>query len=839
MAKEKLSDLHRLFIRLLVFKLILPSVLVAYILIGSSAYFNAQLIQHDQFILSQFLTQTIDDFLADTKTALSGLIQAAVTSNSSELLGYLETAYSSDPYFNKLIVFNSDLSIKSSYPSQVSSTAPLIARLPIFTDDVSSVSQPFYLPSGHPTVYLVTNLNGRGWLVGELKYSSLESFIVNRSSPLRGREVLLVDSNDQVFVSSSESSFKISEATKDLAVIREFPNTSLAIIKNQWTFLNINTLTQANWKLKIYYPLQYAFGGYLISASIIMLALVLIWIFVLLNFSSEFKNKISLPLIQFNEEINIISKGAFQERTRPLRSPAPYSEINDLANSFNHMYKAIYQRQQALIENEQKYRLLIEQSGDAIYLEQNGKFIIINQKFKDLFGDFKPEEAQPNGIHCLAADYARVFVQEQQLRMLSGEVTHLRFEFEAIDKDKKEISVEVATSVFLYRDQVAIQGVIRDVTQRKKAEQAEKDLRTLAEALRDTASVLTSTLNLDEVMDRILNNVGKVVPCEALNIMMIYNEPKEARIVAYKGYSERISELWLQSLTLPLHSTPNLDWMYKTGKPMVLPDTQADARWVSLPESRWINSYAGAPIKIMGQVIGFLNLDSPVLNFFSPDQADRLQAFSDQAGIAIHNAQLLRDLKHSNKELVDAYETTLQGWSRALELRDYETQGHTLRVLQLTIRLAKRLGIIEPELTNIRYGVLLHDIGKICIPDQILFKKGPLNSREWELMREHPNYAYQLLSPIQYLNSAIEIPYAHHERWDGKGYPKGISGEQIPLAARIFSVIDVWDALLSDRPYHKGLPQTQVISHLREQAGKQLDPMIVSEFLNMLDEEVA
>lgn len=839
MAVKKTGNLQTIFTRLLVFKLLLPTILIALILFGSSAYYNAVTIQHDQQLLAQYLMHTIDDYLTDTRQVISGLAPIALSPSLEDIYHHLSTAYTSDPYFHSFIILDEQKRVRVFYPPEAYPSTAFINRIPIFdesSENSIAVSQPYFstLP-GKPTAYLSTRVEGQGWLVGELKFDFIENVVKSRPSPLAGREVILVDKNDNIITSSLSNSIKPNQKESSTTLLaRSLDSSSLVIFQNNLAFFTASDFTQSGWQIKVLYPLQYAFGGYLITTSVFLGIILAIWLMVLLNINSEFKKQIYHPLMQFSQYINSISGSQTSERTRPIRIPAPFSEINDLSESFDHMSKTISSRQQALIENEQKYRVLIEQSGDAIYLEQNGEFVVINQKFTELFGEIKPAEKMSSGIHCLAASSSTVFVQEQQLRMLSGEVTNLRFEFVALDKNQQEIDVEVATSVFLYRNQMAIQGVIRDITQRKRAERAEKEQRALAEALRDTASALTSTLNLDEVMERILNNTGNVVPCEALNIMLIYGEPKEARIVASKGYTGRGMDAWLSKITFPLEKTPNLSWMYKTGKPMVLPNVLTDERWSPLEESRWIASYASAPIKVQGQVIGFLNLDSPEANFFSVDQADRLQAFADQAGIAIHNAQLLRDLSQSHKELTDAYETTLQGWSRALELRDYETQGHTLRVEELTTRLARKLGMTEPELTHLRYGVLLHDIGKICIPDQILFKRGPLTSHEWEIMREHPKYAYQMLSPIQYLNKSLDVPYCHHEWWNGAGYPQGLKGEEIPLAARIFSVVDVWDALVSDRPYHDGLPGPQVIQHLRNQAGKQLDPDIVHAFIEMI-----
>jgi putative nucleotidyltransferase with HDIG domain len=186
--------------------------------------------------------------------------------------------------------------------------------------------------------------------------------------------------------------------------------------------------------------------------------------------------------------------------------------------------------------------------------------------------------------------------------------------------------------------------------------------------------------------------------------------------------------------------------------------------------------------------------------------------------------------------LVVAYDATIEGWSSALDLRDKETEGHTQRVTRTTIRLARAMGVGDTQLMHLWRGALLHDIGKMGIPDAILLKPGPLTDEEWEIMRQHPDYARNMLAPIAYLRPALDIPYCHHEKWDGTGYPRGLKGEDIPLAARIFAVVDVWDALSFDRPYRMAWPADKVKQYIREQAGRHFEPQIVSLFLNMLNE---
>jgi len=192
-----------------------------------------------------------------------------------------------------------------------------------------------------------------------------------------------------------------------------------------------------------------------------------------------------------------------------------------------------------------------------------------------------------------------------------------------------------------------------------------------------------------------------------------------------------------------------------------------------------------------------------------------------------------QELENAQIELEHAYNATLEAWSLLLDLRDNDTEGHSQRVTAMSLRLARALGLSATELVHIQRGALLHDIGKMGVPDAILHKPGPLDDEEWSVMRKHPVYAYETLSGIPFLSQALDIPHYHHEKWDGTGYPCGLKGEQIPLAARIFAIVDIWDALRSDRPYRKGWPEERVRQHIRELAGAHLDPHIVEIFLEL------
>ncbi len=245
-------------------------------------------------------------------------------------------------------------------------------------------------------------------------------------------------------------------------------------------------------------------------------------------------------------------------------------------------------------------------------------------------------------------------------------------------------------------------------------------------------------------------------------------------------------------------------------------------------------SYFAAPLVTKGQILGVLELFHRRRLSTDQEWMDFLGMMASQAAIAIENATLFDNLQRTNTELALAYDTTLEGWSRALDLRDRETEGHTARVTGLTMKLARAIGMSESGMVHLRRGALLHDIGKMGIPDSILLKPGPLTENELEIMHRHPVYALDLLQPIAYLRPALPIPYLHHERWDGTGYPKGLKGEQIPLAARLFAVADVWDALCSERPYRAAWPMERVVEYMQSEAGTHFDPRIVEKFMELV-----
>jgi putative nucleotidyltransferase with HDIG domain len=302
--------------------------------------------------------------------------------------------------------------------------------------------------------------------------------------------------------------------------------------------------------------------------------------------------------------------------------------------------------------------------------------------------------------------------------------------------------------------------------------------------------------------------------------------------------------LWVKAhCNLPIAAIPREHTLFAVlGGPhdlVVVDDLAGDARTASHPMVALgprVRFYAAMPLIVEGHLLGVLEVLDRVPRSLAPEQAAGLRAVARQALGRLELSRVkaeraARRNRASTRELNVAYDATLASLAAALDLRDRETEGHLQRVADITVRLARVLGVPEDDLPHIRRGALLHDIGKMAIPDQILLKPSALNDEEWAIMHRHPVFAFEMLSPVTLLRPALDIPYCHHERWDGQGYPRGLKGEEIPLAARIFAVVDVWDALRSDRPYRAGWADDRVRDYIARRAGADFDPRVVEAFL--------
>jgi len=351
-------------------------------------------------------------------------------------------------------------------------------------------------------------------------------------------------------------------------------------------------------------------------------------------------------------------------------------------------------------------------------------------------------------------------------------------------------------------------------------------------ALRSIDMAITASLDLRVTLTVILDQITTQLGVDAAAVLLLNPYTQTLEYAAGSGFRTRFIERSRVRLGEGHAGRAALE--RRIIHILNLSETGSAFERAQLLAGEGFVAYYAVPLVAKGQVKGVLDIfhRQPL----EPDEewVDFLETLAGQAAVAIDNAALFDGLQRSHIELALAYDTTLEGWTRALDLRDKETEGHTQRVTQMTLRLARAMGIPESELPHIYRGALLHDIGKMGIPDSILLKPGPLTPEEWEVMRRHPVYAYELLSPIAYLKPSLDIPYCHHEKWDGSGYPRGLKGEEIPLAARIFSVVDVWDALRSARPYRPAWPEEKVVEYIREQAGKHFDPRVVDTFLSIV-----
>lgn len=345
---------------------------------------------------------------------------------------------------------------------------------------------------------------------------------------------------------------------------------------------------------------------------------------------------------------------------------------------------------------------------------------------------------------------------------------------------------------------------------------------------------LNSTLDLDALLQLVTATASELLECEAASILL-YDE-KQARLffaAATGSDPKKLAEIPVP-LDMSLAGT-----IFRENRPVVRNDAGQDAGHYSLVSEHvnfHVRSLVGVPMLIKERVIGVLEAVNKREGLFGEQDEAILSVTASHAAIAIGNAQLFREVERSNTDLRLAYDATIAGWSRALDLRDHDTEGHTQRVADMTVRLARAFGLGEQAIVQIRRGALLHDMGKLGVPDAILLKPGRLTTAERKLMLRHPQYAYEMLSPIAYLSLALDIPRCHHEKWDGTGYPRGLAGEEIPLAARLFAVVDVWDALSNNRPYRKRWPQKKTLDYIRGQSGKHFDPRVVDVFLRLMRE---
>ncbi len=488
--------------------------------------------------------------------------------------------------------------------------------------------------------------------------------------------------------------------------------------------------------------------------------------------------------------------------------------------------------EQSLLTSERRFSSLAESSQDLIMLfDRDNKIIYFNRASLDILGleestisGQSPKEVFSDWILLknLESDLNQVFLSEDLVKRVG-------FLPQKINKtnNQKVVLDWRLSPVFNAQGKVEwVLGIARDIS-----------------SLIETESALRKS---EEKFRRIFETSALGITISDMSGHFIAGNPAIEKILGYD--LDEYSKLSIPEISHPEDVQENMQLLaeYKAGK--------RDSFNI---EKRVIRKDGSI---VWGKLISTLVKDENGKPLFTigmlEDITERKQSEQKEKSVQLELQQLLhnadqsrkallsviedqkiteKELKRLTNDLLVAYDTTLEGWSKALELREQETAGHSRRVVDLTLKIARALGIEEEKLPHIERGALLHDIGKMGIPDNILLKPGPLTAEEWATMKKHPIYAYNLLSKIDFLNQALEIPYSHHEHWDGSGYPQGLSGQNIPLAARIFSVIDIWDALGSDRPYRKAWKRDEILNYIKEISGKQLDPKIVDVFLRSIE----
>ncbi len=478
------------------------------------------------------------------------------------------------------------------------------------------------------------------------------------------------------------------------------------------------------------------------------------------------------------------------------------------------------QAEEDLRNSEERYRSLVETSPDAIALtDLRGYILVCNQKAAELFEFASPQQMVGTSVFDLIATEDRRRAIENA-RSLFKTGSYRDLEYTGLTRSGRRFPCENSGSTIY--DQAGrpsgFIGVLRDISERKA--QAREQAAVIV-----AASALRVAVSLDEISQGILNQLLGLLNSTGAALFVYVPATREALCA---GGVNR----WHDWSGMRLSEGEGVtSQVITTGRPFVNNDIRHYPGTARLELTGGLNAVAGAPLISQERTIGALwvGRDEP----YREGELRVLMVIADMVANAVQRAALNLDLQRSNRELEEAYMLTLEGWAQAMALRDKDTGDHVRHTLDLTLKLAEAMGVSREELQHVRRGALLHDIGKLGIPDKILLKTGPLSEEDWAVMRLHPVYARNLIEPIPYLRPALPIPYCHHEHWDGSGYPQGLKGEQIPLAARIFCVVDVWEALTSDRVYRPAWAPEEARRFIHQNSGALFDPQVVEMFFRI------
>jgi len=444
----------------------------------------------------------------------------------------------------------------------------------------------------------------------------------------------------------------------------------------------------------------------------------------------------------------------------------------------------VRERTDKLLKSEERYRAVVENAVEGIFQSSlDGRFLSVNPAMALMYGYDSPEDMLNTVMDISRQVHVHPGRRREFLALLESNSRVDNFENENFRKDGSIIWTSTNARA-VHNESWKIQfyeGFVTDITGRKKTEQA---LRDSEEKFRLAFQTSPDCIIITRLSD------GKIIEAND-GFSTITGYTKEEAI----GMTTNQLELWANPL-------------------------DREKLVAALKEKGFVQNFEFQR-KMKDERMLYTSISASLFNL--NNEPYLLSILGD-----------INDRKISEKALQEAYDATIEGWSRAMDLRDKETEGHTERVTELALKLARAMNFPNDELIHLRRGGLLHDMGKLGVSDSILLKPGKLTDDEWQVMRLHPRLAHEMLSPIPYLKSALDVPYCHHEKWDGSGYPRSLKGEEIPLSARIFAIVDVWDALTSERPYRKAWTKKKTLQYIQEQSGLHFDPQIVKAFLKMM-----
>ena len=528
------------------------------------------------------------------------------------------------------------------------------------------------------------------------------------------------------------------------------------------------------------------------------------------------------------------SERLLEEREERYRTLFEQSPISLWEEDFSAIVDWVQARRQAGVEDLRRY--LHEHPHELQQCVSSLRVLDVNQATLQLF-HAPSKDALLHGIESVSGGEGLLNHIESIMAVASGNAF---FEDEVVnftlDGDRLAVLLRWNTFPGHEQDFKRVIVSIQDITARVQIEENLRQQNRRLSALRKIDKAIGTSLDLRVTLNVLLDQVLIELQVDAASIRLLNPLTHNLDVVALQGFRMQNPD--------PIHlfneqCPPVRAVLDRQSQHFSRQSQVASGIFARILDLEGFEDYYANPLITKGKVQGVLEVYQRGALDRVADWHDFLDLLAGEAAIAVENARLFEKLQRTNLDLMRDYDTTIETMLKAMELRQPDSLGHSHRLVEMTLRLARQLGLNDDQLVAIRRGALLHDIGMLAIPDALLLKPGKLEPSEWQLIRQHPQIAANLLYPVHYLRESIDIPYCHHERWDGSGYPRGLQGEQIPVAARIFSVVDVWDSLLNARPYRDAWPADRVMDYLSQQAGAQFDPQVVEKFSQLLAEGLA